>query len=109
MKLITKYVCEHCNREYKRIINAIEHEDICWKNKENRTCLTCKYNGDIETCYHEYGSEEFRVCTNEKCEECEEHEGLEPIIDCEFWEVDVRTKRQKKEERFKRIIGDLTP
>ncbi|WP_251862144.1 hypothetical protein [Clostridium sp. Marseille-Q2269] len=39
------FQCEHCNK--KRLINksAMEkHEERCWWNTKNKTCVTCKYN-----------------------------------------------------------------
>ena len=38
------YECEHCNR--KKLINKTQmrkHEDICWFNSKNKTCLTCEH------------------------------------------------------------------
>lgn len=38
------YECEHCNK--KRLINKTQmknHEDMCWYNLKNKTCLTCEY------------------------------------------------------------------
>lgn len=92
MKQITKYVCEHCSREYRREKNAEKHESICWKNKENRTCLTCKYYGGVESV--EY-NEEYIECTNPN-PQCEGSEDRKPIVKCEFWEEDTRTKKERK-------------
>lgn len=44
MRVREIYECEHCNK--KRLINKTQmkkHEDICWFNLKNRTCLTCKW------------------------------------------------------------------
>ncbi|MFR5643609.1 MAG: hypothetical protein ACLTK7_10620 [Clostridium paraputrificum] len=40
----TIYECEHCNK--KRLINKTQmkkHENICWFNPKNKTCLTCSH------------------------------------------------------------------
>lgn len=49
----TIFECEHCHK--KRLINKTQmkkHEEICWYNSKNKTCLTCK-NYEYEAAYQE--------------------------------------------------------
>lgn len=45
------YQCEHCNR--KRYFNKTQmktHEEKCWHNIKNKTCVTCGYKEYDEDC-----------------------------------------------------------
>ncbi|MDU2680151.1 hypothetical protein [Clostridium sp.] len=85
------YECEHCNK--KRLINKTQmrkHEDICWFNSKNKTCLTCEHF-EYAPSYCEphpeldgYPNEhvpEFRYC-NLKNKDLPRT----PITGCDYWE-----------------------
>lgn len=66
------YECEHCNR--KKLINKTQmkkHEDICWFNLKNKTCVTCDH--------YEY-EPGYRYCYL-KQEQLEN----KPIVECKDW------------------------
>ena len=86
------YECEYCNK--KRLINKTQmkkHEDICWYNPKNKTCLTCN-NYYYEAPYRE-PHPELEGCPSEFIEAlkyCEVlHEDLEdrPRINCKHWKA----------------------
>lgn len=44
MKKITKYACEYCPTTKKSYMSSTpvkKHEEICFYNPKNKTCLTC--------------------------------------------------------------------
>lgn len=65
------YECEHCNK--KRLLNKIkmkQHENICWYNDKNKTCITCGYNlfdGENNCCA------------------LNQNKNKKPIINCSDW------------------------
>lgn len=43
-KQITAYSCDHCNKLYQRKHSCERHEDLCYKNPENkRPCFDCPF------------------------------------------------------------------
>lgn len=88
----TTYGCQYkCGWNHSKDIKRIEkHEQICWKNPDNKACLTCQH-GKIQhdSCPHP----EMPGCPDEYWEwrECNidvdmEFDGLKPKIKCENWE-----------------------
>lgn len=90
MRERTIYECEHCNK--KRLINKTQmkkHENICWFNPKNKTCLTCSHyeyepgylepHPEIDGCPYEK-IEAYRCCSlkNEQLDK-------KPIINCRDW------------------------
>jgi len=78
MKTVTAYECDHCGR-YKKTKKSIkDHEPICFKNPESKSCITCEHlcqkgfvrnmrltdqeekilNFEVEGTFYEYGSDE---------------------------------------------------
>lgn len=56
MKKITKYACEYCPTTKKSYMSSTpvkKHEEICYYNPKNKTCLTCIKWGK-EQCYCEH-------------------------------------------------------
>ena len=46
----TVYRCEYCNKPYFNSTSCRNHEKICFRNEDNKTCITClhsnfNYNG----------------------------------------------------------------
>lgn len=83
----TIYECEFCH--HKKLINKTtmkQHENGCWYNPKNKTCITCK-NGRIA---FKPMQKEGYVTLDKRCciahpEEIE-FDGLFPITDCKYWE-----------------------
>ena len=84
------FECEYCYK--KRLINKTQmkrHEDICWYNPKNKSCLSCKYY-IYEPAYVESHSE-LEGCPNEKVEAvryCSLKDISlirEPVINCKNW------------------------
>jgi hypothetical protein len=101
MKEIKKYMCEHCNREYKKQENAENHEKICWKNKALKTCLTCCNYLGIETVREDFYNYEYLACK----EDYTNYDDKTPRVNCPRWAEDKRTKKQRDKE-FSGYIGD---
>lgn len=85
------YECEHCNK--KKLINKTQmkrHEDICWFNPKNKTCLTCKHY-EYEPAYYE-PHPELEGCPSERIgaiKYCYFRDMTlygEPIVNCTDWE-----------------------
>ena len=92
------FECEYCSK--KRLINKTQmkrHEDICWYNPKNKSCLSCGYYM-YEPAYFESHSElegcpserigEFRYCFLKDISL-----NKEPIVNCKDWkdkEADLR-------------------
>lgn len=51
MKEITAYRCSHCGKVYVTKKACIVHENNCIRNRENRCCPTCVWDG-----WHECGA-----------------------------------------------------
>lgn len=99
MRTILKYACEYCGREYKIGFNCADHEEICYKNKKNKSCPTCKYwGGETST---EYGSYILCECNNGEDDDYKPDD-LTPVKDCEFWEEDGRSKKERIRQWNKR-------
>lgn len=83
MKERTIFQCEHCNK--KRLINKTamaKHEEKCWWNTKNKTCVTCEYN---DTPYIE--SAMGIPIYGRKCEKTGyESNDNRPIVNCAKWE-----------------------
>jgi hypothetical protein len=85
------FQCEHCNK--KRLFNKTQmkkHENICWYNHKNKTCLTCA-NYEYEAPYRE-AHNELEGCPYEEipafryCGFLErELDTAEPVIKCKHW------------------------
>ena len=59
MKTITAYECDHCGR-YKKTKRVIkDHEPICFKNPESKSCITCV---NFSTDWIEPEQKEIRMC-----------------------------------------------
>lgn len=86
----TIYECEHCHK--KRLLSKYamrKHEDMCWFNLNNKTCLTCA-NYVYESSYEELHDELDYPCyeTVPAVKYCEaDHKDIEeaPVINCELW------------------------
>lgn len=86
----TVYECEHCHK--KRLINKTQmkkHEDICWYNTKNKTCLTCS-NYIYESAHSERHDELEYPCYESipevrYCEVKHEDMGKQPKVNCELW------------------------
>ncbi len=48
MKQVTRYQCDYCERLYASKYKALEHENKCFFNPGNRSCVTCKYKDTKE-------------------------------------------------------------
>ncbi len=75
-KQITRYQCEFCDRNYSRLRSAEEHEKICLRNPENKSCSTC-FNAinDIEPVCAVTSEKIFvRYRTVKNCENWHENE-----------------------------------
>jgi len=48
MNEIKAYACDYCNKYYKHKSSARRHETRCFKNPQNKACLTC---GNFKTDY----------------------------------------------------------
>lgn len=74
------YECEHCGK--KRLINKTamkRHEDNCWWNLTNKTCVTCAFdNGWFDKQGDDYG--EFR-----KCFKGVKFDNAKPKDNCNLW------------------------
>lgn len=87
----TTFECEHCHK--KRLMNKNQmkkHEEICWYNPENKSCLTCS-NYTYEAAYLE-PHPELEGCPNEHVpafKYCDIVGDLpnEPFTNCEGWEL----------------------
>lgn len=53
MKEIKAYQCDYCDKYYKHKSSARRHEKQCFRNQDNRACLTCGNFDNLETT--EYG------------------------------------------------------
>lgn len=70
-----------------------KHEDVCWYNPKNKTCVTCKY-ADIEIDYCEHPELDdcpterwsYRICNHTDRIANAQFEDLKPKINCLFWE-----------------------
>lgn len=77
------YECEHCNKKQLKTKRGMtNHEDICWYNTKNKTCVTCTY-GFIGYNMHEDKTQ--RKCFKDN-KEGELLRGIEPIVECENWQ-----------------------
>lgn len=75
----TIYECEYCYK--KRLMNKTsmkKHEDVCWYNPKNKTCIMCKYS-NIEAW-------SYRSCCHPKYGNEIEFKDLKPRVGCLFWE-----------------------
>lgn len=74
------YECEYCSK--KKLMNKTamkRHEDVCWYNPKNKTCVTCKH-GEI---YPKLGN------INRECHHpsrITNFEGAKPKVNCLLWE-----------------------
>ncbi|MFT8352419.1 hypothetical protein [Clostridium saccharoperbutylacetonicum] len=93
------YGCQFmCGTRHRKNIKEIqEHEEKCWYNPKNKTCITCSYGKIVsDFCDHP----EMEGCPTEywKYRECHEESNLEmefkqnsfgqniiPITDCSKW------------------------
>lgn len=91
----TRYGCVHrCGTKRKSTIDKMEtHEAICWHNRENKTCRTCKFE------HYEMDSENHQVMLRQ----CDLKAGqklidknyfdlvngdtghVKPLTDCKHW------------------------
>lgn len=53
MKEIKAYACDYCKKFYKHKSSAKNHEKQCYRNPNNRACLTCGNFDNLATT--EYG------------------------------------------------------
>jgi len=52
MKEIKAFQCDYCDKYYKHKSSAKRHENRCFKNPENKACLSCaNFVTDYETVY----------------------------------------------------------
>lgn len=100
MNEVIKYVCNHCKREYRVKANAEKHESICWKNPSLKTCITCIHFDGFD--YDPDGSR-YIVCKKYP----DLPEGDKPEVNCEYWEHDQRTKKEKEQERLNKLVKQL--
>jgi C1A family cysteine protease len=106
MKEVLKYACEHCKREYKVKSNAEHHENICWNSPKLKTCITCIFFDGFD-----YANDNGSDFLSNRYIVCKEYPDLleddKPIVNCEHWVHDQRTKKQKKQEEFNKLINEL--
>jgi hypothetical protein len=85
----TIFECEHCHK--KRLMNKSQmknHEEICWYNPKNKSCLTCS-NYTYEPAYLE-PHPELDGCPSENIPAlryCDSIGDLpeQPFTNCEGW------------------------
>lgn len=86
--MVKRYQCPHCALRRANRTAAVEHIGRCWKNPDNRTCLTCaNYESvpDGEPCFP------GRYCNcNEGYQRCRADVDLPvgpefPVTDCALW------------------------
>jgi DNA-directed RNA polymerase subunit RPC12/RpoP len=85
LKVVTKYVCEHCGREYRKPKHAEHHEEVCWQNKALKACPPCKFYGGMDYEVEGFNRYDFIVCRSEHSVLCAP-DGKEPVLNCEEWE-----------------------
>jgi len=79
MKERTIYQCEHCHKKRLFSKGAMEnHEEKCWWNLENKSCVTCWYNHGWFEKNPEDG--EYR-----SCEKGTHFENAKPKVNCGLW------------------------
>ena len=68
MREIKAFECDFCNKYYKHKSSVKRHEDRCFKNPQNKACLTCgNFKTDYETVYarpqgdQNYGDADYDV------------------------------------------------
>ena len=71
MKEIKAYQCDYCNKYYKHKSSAKRHENRCFKNPQNKACLSCgNFITDYNTVYvrphgnQNYGDADYDVRYN---------------------------------------------
>ncbi len=98
MKEIKAFQCDFCKKYYKHKSSAKRHEDICYRNPDNRACLTCgNFEQYYETVYvRPHGDQNYGDADYEEqfliCKATEKDFGAEKIIDrqkfqhhCRMW------------------------
>lgn len=95
------YGCQFkCGTKYKRSFKQMqEHEEKCWHNPKNKTCMTCEHgelvkdyceHTELEGCETEHWR--YRDCNELKCEDVEFKENsigekIVPIEHCQYWKL----------------------
>lgn len=80
MRERTIYECEHCCKKRLFVKKKMQqHEEKCWYNPANKTCMTCKF-GDINYIFED--DKTVRTCLNGKHEFLE---SIRPSENCEFY------------------------
>lgn len=77
-----RFGCQYkCGFRLKARRSAIlMHEEMCWKNPEVKSCVTCRF-GNIEYEFLDAGvmNNLYRTCSlNDEAE----FDGIKPIVDC---------------------------
>lgn len=87
------FECEHCRKKrmFKKA-NMLKHEEICWYNAKNKTCVTCKF-GEIR--YDSETNDTTRKCYKNNKKELLEN--IKPVVNCEFWKCSEEYKELDEE------------
>jgi hypothetical protein len=41
--VVRRFKCPHCDRSWSRKSSALGHMKTCWRNPNNRSCMTCTH------------------------------------------------------------------
>lgn len=45
--MIVSYACDHCSLPFSDKDECADHENQCLENPKNKTCNTCRFNGQV--------------------------------------------------------------
>jgi len=60
---LVKFICKYCGNEYRVEQNAIKHENKCYYNDKNKSCVTCANFKAYPVISDPYGNSRIARCS----------------------------------------------